>query len=208
MEVLHNTPFMYEVETWILRTACHQLHQWITHHDMTDTTLQMSVNLSPGALENPNLIHAIAQIIQDTHIQPHQLVLEITEHSFINTSGLILRTLTELCQMGLQFALDDFGTGYASLSCLHQLPIATIKIDRTFIQALGTDDSLQQITSGISALSQALDLKLVAEGIETAQQLAFLRRNQCAYGQGYLFSYPLPATAATALLSSPSFHPA
>jgi len=208
MDVLRNSHFMYEVETWVLRQACYQLRHWMEHCANPNPSLQVSVNLSPNALEKPNLVYAVEDIFHETQIQPNQLVLEITEHSFINTSGLILQTLNQLQSMGLHFALDDFGTGYASLSCLHQLPITTLKIDRTFVQAVGTDASLQQITSGISALSQALNLKLVAEGIETSQQLAFLRDNNCEYGQGYLFSHPLSAKDATELLSHPAFnHP-
>lgn len=205
MDVLRTSPFMYEVEIWILRAACQQLQRWMHDVPTLAPDIQVSVNLSPSTLEEPNLVVAVERILHETQIQPSQLVLEITEHSFINTSGLIPQTLKELQRMGLHFALDDFGTGYASLSCLHQLPITTLKIDRTFIQALGTDDSLQQITSGISALSQALDLKLVAEGIETSQQLAFLQQNNCTYGQGYFFSYPLSVADATNLLERPTF---
>lgn len=205
MEVLRTSHFMYEVETWVLRQACQQLQQWMQLPHPHQPDLTMSINLSPDSLTTPGLVQSIRQILVDTQVQPQRVVLEITEHSFLNPSRSTLQTLTQLQDLGLRFALDDFGTGYSSLSFLHQLPITTVKIDRTFVQCLDSDPNLMRITSGISALSQALNLRLVAEGVETLPQLVFLRQQGCHYGQGYLFARPLSVTDATSRLQHPMF---
>ncbi len=206
MEVLRSAHYMYDVETWVMQQACQQLGRWIEQFPDIGPALRLSINLSPESLARPDLLDHCRQVLQQqSTIRPHQLSVEITEDFLIDTSGLILPNLRHLREIGLGIALDDFGTGYSSLSCLHQLPITTVKIDRAFVSALETDENLMRITTGISALTQVLNLELIAEGIETEQQLAFLLNSGYGAGQGYWFSKPLSVEAATHLLGNPTF---
>lgn len=113
--------------------------------------------------------------------------------------------MVELKELGMSISLDDFGTGYSSLSYLHRLPIDLIKIDQSFIQSLGTESSLMSITKGITDLARQLDIKVIAEGIETEEQLKCLQNFDCPYGQGYWFSHPVPSEAAMKILKNPQF---
>jgi diguanylate cyclase (GGDEF)-like protein/PAS domain S-box-containing protein len=205
LDVLQASHFMYEVEIWVLREAVHQLQQWSQMVPQAGQFLRISINLSPRSLEKPDILEIFEDILASSQLNPGQISIEITENFLINTSGIILPTLQRLREMGIDLALDDFGTGYSSLGCLHQLPISTVKVDRTFIKALDSDENLMRITSGISALSQVLNLQMVAEGIETINQLIFLRNTGCDFSQGYFFSRPLSAEAATNLVIHPFF---
>jgi diguanylate cyclase (GGDEF)-like protein/PAS domain S-box-containing protein len=204
MDVLHSAHFMFDVETWVMEQACQQLQHWIQQFPDLGPGLRLSINLSPESLAKPDLVHRCRQVLrQYTAICPQQLSVEITEDFLIDTSGLILPNLNHLRDLGMGIALDDFGTGYSSLACLHQLPITTVKIDRAFVNALDTDENLMRITTGISALAQVLNLELIAEGIESEQQLAFLLNSGYSLGQGFWFSRPLSAEAALQVLEHP-----
>lgn len=206
MDVLHGAHFMFDVEAWVVEHACRQLQGWMQQFPRIGPSLRLSINLSPESLAKPDLLRHCRQVLQKTTIlRPQQLSVEITEDFLIDTSGLILPNLNHLRDLGIGIALDDFGTGYSSLSCLHQLPITTVKIDRAFVSALATDENLMRITTGISALAQVLNLELIAEGIETEQQLNFLLNSGYSLGQGYWFAEPLSVAAATRLLEQPTF---
>ena len=157
------------------------------------TPVYISVNLSPQQFSDTALCSRIQDILTETGIPPELLDLEITETALMDNIDIAVSTLEQLRQIGLTIAIDDFGTGYSSLSQLKCLPVDTLKIDRSFISGVADeDDSDQKIVEAIIAMANKLQLKIVAEGIETAEQLAFLEQNECACGQGYLFDKPLP----------------
>jgi len=153
----------------------------------------ISVNLSPQQFSDPALCSRIQDILKETGIPPELLELEITETALMNNIDIAISTLEELRNIGLTIAIDDFGTGYSSLSQLKCLPVDTLKIDRSFVAGVAVADGSDQIiVEAVIAMANKLQLKIVAEGIETADQLAFLEQNGCACGQGYLFDKPLP----------------
>jgi len=153
----------------------------------------IAVNLSPQQFSDTALCSRIQDILAETGVPPELLELEITETALMDNIDIAISTLEQLRQMGLTVAIDDFGTGYSSLSQLKCLPVDTLKIDRSFISGVADgDDSDQKIVEAIIAMANKLQLKIVAEGIETAEQLTFLEQNECSCGQGYLFDKPLP----------------
>jgi EAL domain-containing protein (putative c-di-GMP-specific phosphodiesterase class I) len=170
--------------------------------------LVMSVNLSARQLNDPDLVPEIARILRETGVDPRCLKLELTETTVMadveSTSG----TLRDLKALGLALAIDDFGTGYSSLSYLKRLPLDTLKVDRSFVDGLGTDPQDTAIVRTVIALAKSLHLEVTGEGVETAEQSAQLQELGCDRGQGYLFARPLTAEAVTDLLrSSPSRPP-
>jgi predicted signal transduction protein with EAL and GGDEF domain len=197
---------------WVLETACRQARAW--HDELPDSRLVMSVNLSARQFTQPDLVEQIAAILAETGLPAHLLELEITETVLMDQSEAGTRALRALRELGVQLVLDDFGTGYSSLSYLKHLPLDTIKIDRSFVNGLDDDDANLPIVQAVIALAHGLGIDVVAEGIETAAQLARLRTLVCDRGQGYFYARPMPpeeleamlalGTAGTALISSAS----
>ncbi len=148
----------------------------------------------------PNLIQQISQILTDTSLDALSLKLEITENVLAENDESTIATLSQIKALGVQLSIDDFGTGYSSLSRLHRFPIDELKIDRSFVSKIGAGKGNLEITETILTLANKLGVSAIAEGIETAAQLAHLRELNCAYGQGYFFSQPLPKEAAEALI--------
>ncbi|WP_206602930.1 bifunctional diguanylate cyclase/phosphodiesterase [Leptolyngbya ohadii] len=174
---------------WVMETACRQHRIW---RDAGLPPIRIAVNLSADQFQH-SLVQTIVQILQETQVEPQYLELEITESMAMQNVTFTISVLKELRDMGIQIAMDDFGTGYSSLNCIKHLPLHTLKIDRSFVQDLTTDPSDAAIARAVIALGQGLKLKIVAEGVETAEQLEFLRVLGCDVAQGYLFSKPLPA---------------
>ncbi|MGD1703552.1 PAS domain S-box protein [Dapis sp. BLCC M229] len=168
------------------------------------SNLTISVNLSSKQLSQPNLAEEIEEILQQTNCQPHSLKLEITETVIMENVSLATQMLNKLKNQNIKLSIDDFGTGYSSLSYLHQFPINTLKIDRSFVSRLDSDTSGQglKIVSAIIALAHNLGLEVIAEGIENQDQVQKLKQFQCDKGQGYWFSKPLESHDATELLSN------
>jgi EAL domain-containing protein (putative c-di-GMP-specific phosphodiesterase class I) len=164
--------------------------------------LAMSVNLSAKQFTQLDLVDQIAHILRETGIDPQMMKLEITESVLIDQATTIATKLAQLRALGFQLSLDDFGTGYSSLSYLHRFPFTNLKIDRSFVNRMDTENDGQTIVQTIVTLSHQLGLTVVAEGIETASQLRCLRELGCEYGQGYFFSPPIEATAASHLLAT------
>ena len=160
----------------------------------------MSVNLSGKQFSQANLIEQIAQIIQETDVNPSTLKLEITESGIMEHSDSAAALLERLKALNIQLYIDDFGTGYSSLSRLHQFPIDALKIDRSFVSRMGDAGENGEIVQAIVTLAHNLGMDVVAEGVETTMQLAQLRGRQCEYGQGYFFSKPLNRQAAEQLM--------
>jgi len=176
----------------VLRMACEQSRAW---QDAGLPPLRLAVNLSARQFQQRDLADTIARVLSETGLPPGQLQMEITEHVAMQDAGFTAATLKKLRDMGVQIAIDDFGTGYSSLSYLKAFPINTVKIDRSFVRDLTVDASDAAITRAIIAMAHSLNLKVTAEGVETADQLAFLRECGCDEFQGYIFSKPVPAQA-------------
>jgi diguanylate cyclase (GGDEF)-like protein len=182
---------------WTLRRACEQLRAW---HQIGLTQVRMSVNLSVKQFRELHLVEQVAGLIAETGIPPESLCLEITETALMADTEGTLRRLHDLTALGVELAVDDFGTGYSSLSYLKKLPIARLKIDRSFIHDIPQDADDIAITEAILAMARSLRLATVAEGVETAEQMEFLQRRGCTAIQGFYLSAPLTAEAATARL--------
>jgi diguanylate cyclase (GGDEF)-like protein/PAS domain S-box-containing protein len=198
ISVAEETGLIVPIGQWVLHESCRQLQQWQAKFP-TAATLSISVNLSSKQFSQPNLVDQINQVLQETGLNPNHLKLEITEGGIMNNveSAALLQQLQAL---NVQLCIDDFGTGYSSLSRLRQFPINTLKIDRSFINTMRGSVEDAEVVQAIITLAHNLGMDVVAEGIETAEQLAHLRQLQCEQGQGYFFSKPLNSQAAEALL--------
>ncbi len=177
---------------WVLDQACRQLRQW---HDAGNREWTMAVNLSPLQFDSPVLVETVRRIIQVHGIDSTCLTLEVTETTAMKDVEASLDVLNQLTAMGLKIAIDDFGTGYSSLLYLKRMPAAELKIDRAFVRDLERNEEDAAIVSSIVALARALNIKVVAEGVETAAQREFLRSLGCDSLQGYFLGRPTAAAA-------------
>lgn len=182
---------------WVMRTACVQNKQW---QDEGLTPMRLSVNFSARQFQQPSFITDVAQILKDTNLDPRWLELELTESSIMKDPEQAIEKLHELKLMGIKVAIDDFGTGYSSLNYLKRFPIDTLKIDKTFVSDVCKDPHDTAIVRAIINLGHALDLTVVAEGVETKEQLQYLSALECDVVQGFLFSKALSASAFEELL--------
>ena len=189
------------IDQWVLREACGQMQQW-QKQIPTNPPLLISTNLGNKFFAQPNLIQQISQVLADTGLDALSLKLEITENVLAENNESTIATLLQIKALGVQLSIDDFGTGYSSLSRLHRFPIDELKIDRSFVSKIGAEKGNLEITETILTLANKLGMSEIAEGIETAEQLARLRELNCPYGQGYFFSQPLPSQAAEELIIS------
>ena len=185
---------------WVLRQACKQMHKWQRQYGM-ENPLFISVNLSGKQFAQSDLIEQIENIITETRLNPRGLKLEITETVVMENIEMATQMLQQLRDLGVQLSIDDFGTGYSSLSYLHRFPIDTLKVDKSFVMAMVDNNENIEIVRTIIMLAQNLGMDVIAEGIETKEQLALLRKLKCEKGQGYYFSKPLEKAAAENLLS-------
>jgi diguanylate cyclase (GGDEF)-like protein/PAS domain S-box-containing protein len=193
------TGLIVEIGEWVLREACQQMERWQKIFP-SDPPLFVSVNLSSKQFIQSDLIQRVAQIIQDTKINPEGLKLEITESAVMDDVDSATEMLKKLRALGIKLSIDDFGTGYSSLSYLHRFPIDTLKVDRSFVVNMSEDSENVEIVRTIVSLAQNLGMNVIAEGVETKEQLAALRKLGCENGQGYLFSKPVAAKAAENLI--------
>jgi EAL domain-containing protein (putative c-di-GMP-specific phosphodiesterase class I) len=174
--------------------ACHQLRKW-QQHSLSTRDLVMSVNLSGKQLMQPDLIERIEEVLHESQINPWHLKLEITETVVMENPELAAVTLAKLRGLGVRLSIDDFGTGYSSLSYLNRFPVDTLKIDRSFVTSMKADENIQ-IVKTIITLAGNLGMQVVAEGVETEEQLELLRSLKCQYGQGFYFSKGLEVSEA------------
>ena len=193
------TGMIVQIGEWVLREACEQMHKWQVVFPTEPPTF-MCVNLSVKQFSQQDLIEKVAAILQETKLAPTSLKLEITESAVMENVDTATKMLKELRELGVQLAMDDFGTGYSSLSNLHRFPINTLKIDRSFITRMVENNENAEIVRTISGLAQNLGMDVVAEGVETREQLNILRALGCKYGQGYFFSKPLDTQSAEAFI--------
>jgi diguanylate cyclase (GGDEF)-like protein len=187
------TGLIVELGEWVLRVACHDAMSWPSH-------VRVAVNLAPRQFQAPNLISVITAALADSGLDPGRLELEITESTLMRDTLDVSQKIIELREMGLRMSLDDFGTGYSSLSYLNRFPINKIKIDRSFMIQLVDSPKTRAIVRAIAHLSRDLDIELVAEGVETHEQLALLLKENVFLIQGYLFSRPRPVGELAPLL--------
>ena len=186
------------VSRWVLNTALRQAREWLSE----GTDLPIAVNLSMRDLHDPDLPEAVAGLLRRWQVPPSQLVVEITENGLMADPGRALQTITALRLMGIRIAIDDFGTGYSSLAYLKRLPVDELKIDRSFVRELATDEDDLAIVRSTIGLGHDLGLIIVAEGIEDGCTWERLRRLGCDIGQGYLIGRPMPAHAVVASLAA------
>lgn len=182
---------------WALREACTQNKAW---QDAGIAPITVCVNVSARQISEPDWAKRVVSIVRETGLKPQYLELEITESLLMHDVKQAIATMQELQAFGINFAIDDFGTGYSSLSALKNLPVVRLKIDRSFIRDLPNDASERNIAIAVISLGQKLNMRVIAEGVETEEQLTFLRDNHCDEMQGYHFSKPVPADAVAAML--------
>ncbi|MBW4553713.1 MAG: EAL domain-containing protein [Aphanocapsa sp. GSE-SYN-MK-11-07L] len=180
-----------DLDWWVLKKACTQVSQWQTQYSFL-ANLSISANLSCQQFVQPDLIQQVEAVLRETQINPHSLKLEITEGAIAADAGAVNQTLDQLRAMELQLSMDDFGTGYSSLGRLQDFPVDVLKIDRSFIQRLGINQGSTEIVRTIITLAHSFGMQVVAEGVETSQQLEVLRSLDCEYVQGYFCYQPLP----------------
>ena len=197
------TGLIVPIGYWVLEEACRQICAWQVQFP-ADPQLIMSVNLSTRQCAQPDLVQMIADILKRNQLVAGSLILELTESLIVEDSNSISTMLSELCKLGVQVQIDDFGTGYSSLSYLHTLPIDTLKIDRSFISRIGTKGNNLEIVRTILTLAHNLGMKVVAEGVETDDQLNALRAMDCEYIQGFLFAKAVDSQEAGILLGNSS----
>ena len=201
--VAEETGLIRELGWWNLREACRQLHEWRTAYP-SFANLTVSVNLSPKQFLEPGLVEDIKKLLTELCLPPSALKLELTESTVMGEPEATIGMLEQMRALGISLAIDDFGTGYSSLSYLHRFPLDTLKIDRSFISGIvdakNINDSAE-IARTILPMASNLQLEVVAEGIETSEQLTMLKGLHCKYGQGFYFSKPLPASEVSSLLN-------
>jgi EAL domain-containing protein (putative c-di-GMP-specific phosphodiesterase class I) len=203
LPVAEETEMMVPLSDFVLHCACLQLRQWQLLGP-AHAQLGMQVNVAAADLAQASFVAKVSRALVEAGIRPQDLTLELTESSLTSRVDTIMHTLTELRRLGVRLAVDDFGTGASSLSQLARLPVDSLKIDRSFIQQMapGSDDAA--VVQAIVQLGRSLRRTVVAEGIETAAQMAQLQAMGCAQGQGYHLGRPLTTQEATALLIQPT----
>ncbi len=195
---LEETDLIIPVGEWVLKTACQQAKKW--HQSGLGEELRISVNLSSRQFVKPGIIETIERVLKEAEMSPHLLEVEITEGTVMHNIQTTIESLRSISAMGVRVAIDDFGIGYSSLAYLKRFPVDTLKIDRAFIRDLTTDPDDEAITSLIVAMARSLKLDVIAEGVETNNQLLFLKSTGCDHIQGFLFSKPLPEDQFVKLL--------
>uniref|UniRef100_A0ACD5GSP8 EAL domain-containing protein n=1 Tax=Desertifilum tharense IPPAS B-1220 TaxID=1781255 RepID=A0ACD5GSP8_9CYAN len=210
--IAEETGFIREIDLWGLQEACRQLKQWqaqfAQNHDeylrRDPQQLTVSVNLSARLFADANLVWEIDRVLDATQMNPQNLKLEITESAIMNHPQAAKEIMEKLRDRQIQLCIDDFGTGYSSLSYLHHFPVDTLKIDRSFVSRLTSSPHNLGLVPTIIKIAQTMNLRAIAEGIETAEQLFQLQQLNCELGQGYFFSRPLESQQATIFLTTPA----
>ncbi|WP_206756592.1 PAS domain S-box protein [Oscillatoria sp. FACHB-1406] len=198
--VAEQTGFIVPLGWWILQEACAQIASWQKQFACKQP-LTIAVNLSGKQLKEADIVKRVRNILEQTELEGSALKLEMVESLLMEDTEATLQTLAQLRAMQVQLVIDDFGTGYSSLSYLHRFPVSALKIDRSFVLGLERDSDNGEIIKAVASLARALKMNTIAEGIETKEQLAYIKGIGCQYGQGYLFARPLEPQAAAALIS-------
>jgi diguanylate cyclase (GGDEF)-like protein len=195
--VADETGLIIPIGDWVLETACQQMKSW---RDAGLPLRHVSVNISARQFQHADFVSKVQGVLRETGLPAECLMIELTEGVVVDSFAEAKIKMQELVALGVKISMDDFGTGYSSLSYLSELPFHELKIDQSFVRNLFNDHKNSSITKTIIAMAKSLDLVVLAEGVEEAEQLAFLNEHDCSLFQGYLFSQPQPAEALTALL--------
>jgi diguanylate cyclase (GGDEF)-like protein/PAS domain S-box-containing protein len=191
------TGLIIPIGEWLLRTACTQNKAW---QDAGHKDMRVTVNIAARQFQHPHFLQTVADTLKETGLAPESLDLEITESAAMRSLDVTIAGMQVLKEMGVHLSIDDFGTGYSSLAYLKRFPIDTLKVAQSFVRDITVDPEDQALTAAIIALSSSLKLKVIAEGVETEEQLAFLRSTTCDEIQGFYFSLPVPGEECTRLL--------
>ncbi len=190
---------IHQLGAWVLQHSCHQVSQWL---QAGLPAFRLAVNVSAQQFAKDTMLQQLTQVLQDSGLSAQLLELEVTESALMADEARVIDTMHQIRALGVRLAIDDFGTGYSSLSYLKRLPLDVLKIDKRFIEHIPAQQDDKQIASAIIALAHTMNFKVLAEGVETAEQLQFLQQQGCDYYQGYYFSMPLLAEEFAALLRS------
>jgi EAL domain-containing protein (putative c-di-GMP-specific phosphodiesterase class I) len=199
ISLAEQTGLIVTLGEWIRAEACRQVADW-HHRYQLHPAIEVSVNLSALQLRQADLVARVTRTLDETGLSPWQLRLEITESSMVHDPNSAIATLQSLRAVGVQLAVDDFGTGFATFSSFKQLPVDSLKIDRSFVSGLQQDPQDTAIVHAVIAFGKMLGLRVTGEGIETAGQIEQLRALGCDYGQGYYFARPLPSNGIESML--------
>jgi diguanylate cyclase (GGDEF)-like protein/PAS domain S-box-containing protein len=202
--IAEDTGLIRPIGDWVLREACRQLKYW---HNIGYPDLRIAVNLSPHQFYQPNFLDTIKRILHETELPASALELEITETTLMHRSKDNIAALEQLNAMGVQLSVDDFGTGYSSLAYLQRFPVHALKIDQSFVRGIGTDSNDTALVKAVIAMAESLNLKVMAEGVETAHQAKFLQSHGCPVAQGFYYSKAVSAQAFSGLLQCASLMP-
>jgi EAL domain-containing protein (putative c-di-GMP-specific phosphodiesterase class I) len=198
ISIAEDTGMIVPIGRWVLKEACNQARKW---HD-AGHRVTMSVNLSARQFQRADLASAVTGALRESGLPPEYLHLEITETVLMDDADTRLALLADLKKLGVRVHIDDFGTGYSSLSYLQRFQVDALKIDRSFVRQMITDSGEHEIVETIALLGRNLGIEVIAEGVETLEQLSRLERTSCTHAQGYYFSLPIEPVAATGLLNT------
>ncbi|HVK54876.1 MAG TPA: EAL domain-containing protein, partial [Burkholderiales bacterium] len=196
--VAEETSLILPLGEWALRQACEHLKHW---RDAGHAHLRLAINISARQFSQPSFHEIVAGILEKYRVPADAMDLEITESMLMQPSEDTLSNLKRISEMGIQLSVDDFGMGYSSLAYLRRFPIDALKIDRSFVSGIGDDPNDMAIVTAIISMAQSLHLKIIAEGVETLQQIKFLKSQGCLVGQGFYYGQPMSMESFTALLA-------
>jgi EAL domain-containing protein (putative c-di-GMP-specific phosphodiesterase class I) len=199
--IAEESGLILSIGEWVLRESCRQLSSWIEDSGALEH-LWISVNVSSKQFVQDNFVGIVRGALTESGIAPDSLKLEITESAMVENIEMVVSVMEELKTLGVRLSIDDFGTGYSSLSYLHRLPLSSLKIDRSFVDQMSNGSENEEIIKTIVALAQSLNLEIIAEGVETSDQLEQLRGLSCQLGQGYLFARPLDVASVGKILET------
>ena len=205
IDLAEETGLIVPIDQWVLSDACREVHEWHKKH-IGNRNVSLSVNLSAKQFQRSELVEEIAEAVRLSGLPPTSLHLEITESTLMEYYAQTgLGALSDLKQSGVQVHIDDFGTGYSSLSYLHRFQVDALKIDRSFVSHMATEQDNREIVRTIVSLARNLGMDVIAEGVETGEQLTLLKEMQCTHAQGYYFAEPMEPDAAADLLARGSW---
>lgn len=193
------TKLIVDISEWVLKTACYEVKQWI---DAGHRHIRLAVNFSPSQVEHPRFVNMLFNQLEEHNFPPENLEIELTENVIMNDLEHMIQKLSKLSDYGITIAIDDFGTGYSSLNYLHKLPIHTLKVDQSFVHDIQNSGNEACIVNAIVAMAHGLKLNIVAEGVETASQLEYLKSLGCHEIQGFFFGKARPADETIRLINS------
>jgi diguanylate cyclase len=201
LPIAEESGLIVDVGAWAVGEACRRLRDW----DRTNgdaTRFGLAVNLSARELTHPDVVTTVLNAVRRSALSPERLTIEVTESTAISDRDSGFRALRELSEAGVRIAIDDFGTGYSSLDHLREMPADILKIDRSFVAGMAANSPDSALVAAAIAMGRALEMEVVAEGIETAEQMSDLRELGCPFGQGFLFARPLPPEEIDSLLGA------